>query len=100
MGKFESIVRSHLATLLALAALGVTTVKSPEGKSVSQDQARVAHFTEHLIWSGYTYNYGICAADIDGDGDPDLTSSDAAENNALYWFENDGQGNFRRHFIN
>ena len=98
MEKFESIVRSHFATLLVLAGLGMVTVKSPEGRSVGQE-ARVARFTEHLIWSGYTYNYGICAADIDGDGDPDLTSSDAGGNNALYWFENDGRGNFRRHFI-
>ena len=98
MEKFESIVRSHFATLLVLAGLGMVTVKSTEGGSVGQE-ASVIRFTEHLIWSGYTYNYGICAADIDGDGDPDLTSADAGGNNALYWFENDGGGNFRRHFI-
>lgn len=56
--KFESIVRSHFATLLVLAGLGMVTVKSTEGRSVGQE-ARVARFTEHLIWSGYTYNWGI-----------------------------------------
>ena len=98
MEKFESIVRSHFATLLVLVGLGMVTVKSTEGGSVGQETS-VIRFTEHLIWSDYTYNYGICAADIDGDGDPDLTSADAGGNNALYWFENDGRGNFRRHFI-
>src|SRR5262249_42409357 len=29
----------------------------------------------------------------------DLVSSDTKVNNSLYWFANDGKGNFRRHFI-
>ncbi|MBI3920484.1 MAG: VCBS repeat-containing protein [Armatimonadetes bacterium] len=56
-------------------------------------------FTEFLISNDYTYPYGLCAVDIDGDGDLDLTSADALPNNNLYWFENDGHGNFTRHFI-
>lgn len=55
-------------------------------------------FTEHLLLDQYGYAYGIAAADLDGDGDLDLVSSDTTNNN-LYWFENDGKGNFRRHFI-
>ena len=57
-----------------------------------------ARFTEHLIADGYGYAYGVAAADLDGDGDLDLTSCDTV-NNALYWYENDGKGTFRRHFI-
>jgi hypothetical protein len=56
-------------------------------------------FTEHLISNDFTYSYGLCPADIDGDGDIDLVSSDAREHGALYWFENDGTGNFTRHTI-
>lgn len=67
-------------------------------------------FREHLIMDGYAYAYGLWAADLDGDGDLDLTSADAchlswysesfcAEHNNLYWFENDGRGQFERHYI-
>jgi hypothetical protein len=63
------------------------------------DAAKTTQFTEHLIKGGYTYSYGIAAADLDGDGDIDLTSADALPNNRLYWFENDGKGNFKEHLI-
>jgi len=56
-------------------------------------------FEEHLIMDNYTYAYGIAAADLDGDNDLDLTSADALPHNSLYWFENDGNGSFTRHFI-
>jgi len=56
-------------------------------------------FEEHLIMDGYTYSFGIAVADLDGDGDLDLTSADALPNNSLYWFENDGKGRFRKHFV-
>jgi hypothetical protein len=55
-------------------------------------------FSERLILDHYGYAYGIAAADLDGDGHPDLVSSDTT-NNRLYWFQNDGKGNFRRHVI-
>ncbi len=61
----------------------------PQGKGM---------FTEHLIADKYGYAYGVAAADLDGDGDLDLTSGDT-RGDALYWFENNGTGSFRRHFI-
>ena len=67
-------------------------------------QARDLKFEEHLISNDYTYAYAVAAADLDGDGDLDLTSSDCGTkgsriHNAFYWFENDGSGKFRRHFV-
>ena len=56
-------------------------------------------FSEHLIMGGYAYPFGICAGDLDNDGDLDLTSADALPHNKLYWFANDGKGNFVRHLI-
>jgi hypothetical protein len=55
-------------------------------------------FSEHLLMDKYGYAYGIAAADLDGDGHLDLTSADAVSGN-LWWFQNDGKGNFRRHLI-
>lgn len=63
-------------------------------------------FEERLIRGQYGYAYGIAAADLDGDRDLDLVSSDttddktpAKDNGTLLWFENDGQGNFRERII-
>lgn len=56
-------------------------------------------FSEHLIADKYAYAYGIDAADIDQDGDLDLTSADYTPHNMLYLFENDSRGNFKRHLI-
>jgi len=55
-------------------------------------------FAEHLIMEGFGYSYGLAAADIDGDGYLDVTAADA-DGRALYWFKNDGRGNFTRYFI-
>src|SRR4051794_6043372 len=54
-------------------------------------------FTEHLISSEYEYAYGLSALDLTGTGSLDIVSAD--KNVGIYWFENDGQGNFTRHVI-
>lgn len=82
----------RLALLLALVIfLGLTTAGDQKPKTPV--------FTEHLIKGEYTYSYGIAAADLNGDGHLDLTSADALPHNRLYWFENDGKGNFKLHTI-
>src|SRR5262249_49898047 len=93
--------------------LGATTMKRWASLSLSAAAAAVAfgwvlaadrkdpdptRFSEHLIADKYGYAYGVAAADLDGDGDIDLVSGDTT-NNVLYWFENDGKGNFTRHII-
>lgn len=54
-------------------------------------------FTEHLIHDGYTYSFGLSTADLTGTGSLDLISTDTDV--GLYWFENDGDGNFTHHVI-
>ena len=56
-------------------------------------------FSEHLIYGGYSYPYGIAAGDLDGDGDLDISSADCKTNDSVYWFENDGHGQFTQHFV-
>jgi hypothetical protein len=82
-----------LTTILALLSAGA-------------EEENAVRFTEHLISDRYGYAYGIAAADLDGDGDIDLVSSNTTddktpsrENGSLYWYENDGKGNFTQHII-
>ena len=54
-------------------------------------------FSERLIAGGFAYAFAISAADITGDGSLDIVAADTGV--GLYWFENDGKGNFARHVI-
>jgi hypothetical protein len=89
-------IRSCAGLLFAMAASAILTLCCLHAEEAEDDGP--VRFSEHLIMDQYGYAYGIAAADLDGDGHLDLTSSDTVNNN-LYWFENDGKGNFRRHFI-
>lgn len=75
--------------LLLLAALSISTAELRSQEIV---------FTEHLVKDKLSYSYGIDAADLDGDGDLDLSGCDT-RNFKLYWFENDGQGGFTARLI-
>jgi hypothetical protein len=55
------------------------------------------NFTEHLVMAGFNYAYGISTVDLTGNGVPDLVAADTDA--GLYWFENDGHGNFIQHII-
>ena len=48
---------------------------------------------KQLISSDVMYPLGICAADIDSDGDMDVISA-SREDNTIAWYQNDGIGNF------
>ena len=54
-------------------------------------------FTENLVSGGFTYAFGISAVDITGTGSLDIVAADTGV--GLYWFENDGHGNFTKHVI-
>src|SRR2546422_6347263 len=90
-----------------LLALGFGLVVPTPSALYLEDAAPPICFSEHLIADKYDYAYGLAAVDIDGDGDLDLTSVDirnktsplGKQRSALYWFENDGRGKFRKHVI-
>ena len=64
-----------------------------------QDAASAIQFSENLIADKYAYAYGITAADLDRDGDLDLTSANYTPHNRLYLFENDSRANFKWHIV-
>jgi hypothetical protein len=81
-----------------LACLFAAGLLASLGLLLADDKKPATRFSEHLIADKYSYAYGVAAADLDGDGKIDLTSSDTT-NNVLYWFQNDGKGGFKRHVI-
>jgi len=56
-------------------------------------------FAETLITGDLQYPYGINVADLDGDGDIDVTVADARKVNSVFWFENTGGEKFVRHLL-
>ena len=65
---------------------------------------RDLRFEEHLISNDYTYAYARGGGRPGRRRRPDLSSSDCGTkgsrlHNAFYWYENDGSGKFRRHYI-
>ncbi|MBM4048946.1 MAG: VCBS repeat-containing protein [Planctomycetes bacterium] len=85
--------RLALALFVALPAL-TGNAEAQEGK----ETGAMVRFSERLIMGGFGYAYGLAVADLDKDGDLDVTAADA-DGRCLYWFENDGRGNFTRHVI-
>ena len=55
------------------------------------------NFKEHLIDDTFMYVYGISTVDLTGNGFLDIIAVDT--NIGLYWYENDGNGNFAKHVI-
>jgi hypothetical protein len=79
-----------VAAILALSAT--------QGRAQQEGSGPVIRFSEHLIMDGFAYAYGIAVGDLDGDGRLDITAADA-DAFALYWFHNEGEGRFRRYFV-
>ena len=92
---------SNASTAIGSLLLLVGCVQSDEERVPPKGEKPQTElrFTEHLIMDGYSYPFGIAAADLDGDGDLDLTSADGTGHSNLYWFQNDGSGSFKRHLI-
>ncbi len=107
--RLTSPVSAACLLIFWVAALGGPMVsrdaESSERSGVvalgGQDAAPL-RFHEALIRDKYGYAYGLVAADLDGDGDLDLTSVDIRgkpSKSTLFWFENDGKGAFKQHII-
>ncbi|MFO0867758.1 MAG: FG-GAP-like repeat-containing protein [Pirellulales bacterium] len=62
-------------------------------------RAGTLQWVEQRLLGNYTYSYACAAADLNGDGALDLTSSDAEPNSNLYLLTNDGRGGFRPSYI-
>ncbi|MBN2455009.1 MAG: VCBS repeat-containing protein [Sedimentisphaerales bacterium] len=90
MFSLKSILTSALAVFILLVSCRAVPKAAEAEKPLK--------FTEFLIAGNYGYPYGIQPIDIDGDGDIDITSSET-DYGEIYWYENDGKGNFKRHFI-
>lgn len=100
MRKISRVIgRNHWVSAL----LGIT-----ESVALATGEGPSTQFSEHLIADHFMYAYGVAAADLDGDGDLDLTAADSRGaplpnepdgRGHVYWFENDGRGNFARHVI-
>lgn len=98
-------IRGLLVSSVALPIVCASLVGAAEPNNGATTQ-----FSEHLIRGNYNYAYGVAAADLDGDGDLDLTSADiprkapsllpeTKSDSTLYWFENNGHGEFQPHVI-
>src|ERR1017187_1455712 len=98
--------RHFVAWTLVIAAAISLLGRVSSGEEQSDPKEPKVQFSEHLIRDKYGYAYGIAVADLNGDGNLDIVSSDTTDdktpeknNGTLLWFENDGKGNFTQHII-
>src|SRR5262245_24314642 len=82
-----------LARLTVYALCSACLLLAPAAASVAAEG-----FSEHLLQDGFNYAFGLAAADLNGDGKPDITAADATKNE-FSGFVNQGDGNFRRFFF-
>ncbi len=89
----EAVILRVVVCGVLLGAVIGTVRLSGAGKS--------SGFTEHLLAGKLGYVFGVAAADLDGDGDVDLTSPDIKDKavSTLYLFRNDGHGKFKREVL-
>ena len=64
----------------------------------SDSYGQHVEFIQHMIFSDFDSPFDCYTADIDDDGDQDITAC-SVEDNKLGWWENDGTGNFTTHII-
>lgn len=67
---------------------------SPDTNSIlwhENNDALNSDFTTHIVSNDLTFPFGIATGDLDGDGDLDIGAT-AFEDDEVYWFENDGNG--------
>jgi hypothetical protein len=89
------MTRSNDSRLRFVVALVALTLFAPTDMLRAEEPVR---FSEHQLVGDLGYVFGVAAADLDGDGDLDLTSPDIRNksHSTLFWHQNDGQGSFER----
>jgi len=95
----RQFVSSSLVVIAIFVAIGLCVPEASgqqQGVGVASGPLR---FEERLVLDEGEYIFGIAALDVDGDGDLDLTSTDATYNIALFWYENDGRGNLTKRVL-
>ncbi len=91
------LVRWCVGVMIAASGLlfvGLTDARLPSAVGPVQ-------FSEELLVGKLGYVFGVAAADLDGDGDLDLTSPDIQNKSisTLYLFRNNGRGKFNREVL-
>jgi hypothetical protein len=75
-----------------------TVTIAVEAATVTPEVVRGVGFQKQVAGTGLDETHAAAAADLDGDGDVDLIGT-AYLSNAVFWYENDGSGNFTTRVI-
>ena len=92
-----SLIAQSITAAILLGS-GVFGNVALAGESEDVGRAGPIKFSEQLLVGDLGYVFGVAAADLDGDGDLDLTSPDNRNksHSTLFWYRNDGKGKFKR----
>jgi len=93
-----SMIAHGITACAILLCSGVFGNVALAGDSEDAGMSGPVKFSEHLLVGNLGYVFGVAAADLDGDGDIDLTSPDIRNksHSTLFWYRNDGKGQFER----
>ena len=96
-----SFIAHRIAAWGILLGCGVCGGEVLAGESADAGTSAPIRFSEHLLVGNLGYVFGVAAADLDGDGDLDLTSPDIRNksHSTLFWYRNDGKGKFKQLII-
>ena len=97
----HSVITHSITAWAILFGSAVCGGAARAGETENEAAAGPVRFSEHLLVGNLGYVFGVAAADLDGDGDLDLTSPDIRNksHSTLFWYRNDGQGQFERRVI-
>ena len=93
-----SFIAPGITACAVLLGFGLIGDVALAGESEDAGASGPVKFSEHLLAGNLGYVFGVAAADLDGDGDLDLTSPDIRNksHSTLFWYRNDGTGQFER----